>query len=150
MFPTSPSPETFRCFSSGRSKGRMIYCSLPIISLTAWSRVHRQVTRGGKGYLCVSHFPRCPKMSSPPGESSVTYISPLRTGCDPKTIKSNAKTQCHLQRNSWIGRILEIIKLAAWISSVWSPLRSVGCHAWLSRRLHRYSQGCPPFCLAVL
>lgn len=30
MFPLSPSPETLRCFSSGRSKGRMIYCSLPL------------------------------------------------------------------------------------------------------------------------
>lgn len=70
MFPTSPSPEIFRCFSSGRSKGRMIYCSLPI-SLTARGRAHRHVMRGGKGYLCVYLFPWCPKMSPSPSESSV-------------------------------------------------------------------------------
>lgn len=72
----------------------------------------------------------------------------LQTGYDSKTITNNTITWCHV--HSETGRILEMIKLAAWISSAGLPLLSVGCHAWLFRGLGRQSRGCPPFILAVL
>lgn len=62
--------ETLRCFSSGRSKGRMIYCSLPL------SHCPRQGTRTchkrwERLFMCLP-LPWYPKMSPPPGKSSVT------------------------------------------------------------------------------
>lgn len=142
MFPLSPSPETFRCFSSGRSKGRMIYCSLPL-SLSAWGRAHRHITRDGKGYLCVYHFPgilKCPLLLA----SHLLLLSiSVRTGCDSKTIIRNSIIQCHVQRNSWIGRILENIKLAAsissiscgWLSSKWDVMHG-SSEAWVDTSEH--------------
>lgn len=113
------------------------------LSLSAWGRAHRHITRGGKGYLFVYHFPgilKCPLLLA----SHLLLLSiSVRMGCDSKTITRNSIIQCHVQRNSWIGRILENIKLAAsissiscgWLSSKWDVMHG-SSEAWVDTSEH--------------
>lgn len=108
--------ETLRSFSSGRERAE--WFSVLCLSLSARGRAHRHVTHGGKGYLCVYHFPGILKCPLPLASHLLLLSISVKDRCDSKTITRNSVIQFQVQRNSWIGRILEDIKLAAWISSI--------------------------------